>query len=243
MDLRRCLIVVIATAAAGAVGCVDILGLDHGTLEDPDGSVEASEPDGPGVVFEASAEHAPATEGGDVTTSETDSSARADAQSDVAGDRSLDTGVATDAGDAHAAPDACAYTLCPSGCWNTATDPLHCGSCTEACPYGANSEATCTGGSCGLTCLGGALDCDHQASDGCECTPVANGAVNCTSSGACGHVCDQGYVDCAGHPCSCGGGNVCLSNGTCGACRASLQPCQVGSDCCSGSCGATLTCL
>ena len=207
MHLRRCFLV-LAVTAAGAVGCVDILGLDHGTLEGPDGSVEASDPDGPSAVIEASAEHASAT----------------DAGPDGVEDRSLDTGIASDgtaaasdATDAHSAPDACAYTACASGCWNTATDPLHCGSCTQACPSGANSQATCSSGACGLTCLGGALDCNHQASDGCECAPVANAAINCTSSGGCGHVCDQGYVDCGGDPCSCGGGKVCLSDGTCGA--------------------------
>ncbi|HEX8796911.1 MAG TPA: hypothetical protein VF765_38430 [Polyangiaceae bacterium] len=247
--MRRSLVVFLAVTATGAVGCVDILGLDHGTPESSDGSVEASDPDGPSAALDASDERTSATDAA-ASVSQQDSGARDDAGRDAAEDRSWDTGVASDATggasdatDAHATPDACAYTACPSGCWDTVTDPLHCGSCTEACPYGANSQATCSSSSCGLTCLGGALDCDHQASNGCECTPVANGAINCTSSGVCGHVCDQGYVDCAGHPCSCGAGNVCLSNGTCGACRASLQPCQVGSDCCSGTCGATLTCL
>ena len=87
--------------------------------------------------------------------------------------------------------------------------------------------------------------------DGCSsatctekcCKPVKNGTAICTGDGTCGHVCDQGYVDCAGDPCSCGGGQLCLSDDTCGACRATLQPCQLGTDCCSGSCGAGSTCL
>jgi hypothetical protein len=115
--------------------------------------------------------------------------------------------------------------------------------CATACLYGPNSQPVCTGGVCGLQCTGGALDCDHQASDGCECAPVPNGSVNCTATGGCGHVCDQEYVDCAGSPCSCGGGMRCLSDDTCGACRATLQPCQLGTDCCSGNCGASSTCL
>jgi hypothetical protein len=57
-------------------------------------------------------------------------------------------------------------------------------------------------------------------------------------------VCDQGYLDCGGQACSCGGAdNRCLSDGVCGTCRATLQACQAGTDCCSGSCGLSLTCL
>lgn len=78
--------------------------------------------------------------------------------------------------------------------------------------------------------------------DGC-CSPVTNGVPVCTGTGACGHVCDQGYVDCASAACSCGGGQRCLSDDTCGACRSPLQPCHLGTDCCSGTCGAGSTCL
>jgi hypothetical protein len=84
---------------------------------------------------------------------------------------------------------------------------------------------------------------DRAADDVCACAPVPNGTVNCTPTGGCGHVCDQGYVDCAGSPCSCGAGLRCLSDQTCAACRATLQPCQLGTDCCSGNCGPTSTCL
>jgi hypothetical protein len=146
--------------------------------------------------------------------------------------------------DAVTAPDAaCAYTACPDGCWDTATDPLRCGSCSQTFPFGANSQATCNVGVCGLACLGGALDCDHQPYNGCECPPAPNGAASCVAGGACAHVCSAGYVDCGGAPCNCGGGQRCLSNDTCVACRSTLQPCQLGTDCCSGACGAGLTCL
>jgi hypothetical protein len=84
---------------------------------------------------------------------------------------------------------------------------------------------------------------DRQPDDACSCPPVPNGTANCTPTGGCAHVCDQGYVDCAGSPCSCGGGLRCLSNDTCGACRSALQACQLGTDCCSGDCGPTSTCL
>ncbi len=201
MDVRRWPIVLVVAVAAGAVGCVEILGLDQGKLEDSDASAAAGDPDASPVGLDAIADHAAGPE---------EASARGDAGApDVANDHSIrDAALGSDATDA--APlgtdAACAYTTCPNGCWDTANDPMHCGSCTKACPYGANSQATCTAGVCGQACL-------------------------------------HGYVDCAGQPCSCGGAQICLSNDTCGSCRAALQPCQVGSDCCSGSCGATLTCL
>lgn len=80
---------------------------------------------------------------------------------------------------------------------------------------------------------------------GC-CDPVPNGELVCNANGSCGHLCSSGYIDCGGNPCSCAGGNVCLadgSTGTCGACRKTLGACQKGSDCCSGMCTLSLTCL
>jgi hypothetical protein len=38
-------------------------------------------------------------------------------------------------------------------------------------------------------------------------------------------------------------GDGCAHDDACGSCRAPLQPCQVGTECCSGICGASLTCL
>lgn len=204
MDVRRWPVVLVAVIAAGSGACVEILGIDQGKLEGSDASADAGDTDASPVGLDAGAEQSPEPDG---------AAAHGDTGAfDVANDRSIrDAALASDAADASDAtppgPDAaCAYTACPTGCWDTANDPMHCGSCTKACAYGANSQATCTAGVCGQICL-------------------------------------HGYVDCAGQPCSCGGGQVCLSNDTCGSCRAALQPCQVGSDCCSGSCGATLTCL
>ncbi len=148
---------------------------------------------------------------------------------------------APDAGDGSAG---CGFTACPDGCHDTSSDPQHCGGCTTPCPFGVNSRAICTGGGCSIACTSGALDCDHDPANGCECAATpANGSLVCNANGTCGHICDQGYVDCGGRACSCGAADRCLSDGTCGACRASLQACQVGTDCCSGSCGAGLTCL
>jgi hypothetical protein len=210
----------VAGIVAVCAGCAGILGLDAGVGDGPDASADGEVDELPAI--------------GEARGDSTDDAA--DAIGPV-----LDSAGAPDAPDP---PEGgCPFTACPDGCDDTGTDPQDCGGCAIACLYGPNSQPVCTGGVCGLQCTGGALDCDHQASDGCECAPVPNGTLNCTATAGCGHVCDQGYVDCAGGPCSCGAGMRCLSDDTCGACRATLQPCQLGTDCCSGSCGASSTCL
>jgi hypothetical protein len=210
----------VVVLAAACAGCAGLLGLDAGTSDGADANADGDPADA--LAPDAGQR---AGEGGGVDASDADDGRPV----------SSEAAPATDA--------ACTYTLCPDGCDDTQSDPRNCGGCAHACPYGASSHATCSAGACGLTCLGGALDCDHQASDGCECSPVTNGVASCTAGGACGHSCNQGYVDCAGQPCSCGGGKRCLSDDTCGACRPTAQPCQLGDDCCSGTCAVTLTCL
>jgi hypothetical protein len=109
------------------------------------------------------------------------------------------------------------------------------GSAESGCPSGQKS--------CFSSCVGTGDPNYGCTPTGCTaCSSVPNATLSC-AGGACMTMCDEGYVDCAGAPCSCGAGNRCLSDDTCGPCRATLQPCQVGSDCCSGSCGAALTCL
>lgn len=109
----------------------------------------------------------------------------------------------------------------------------------------ASSEEGCSSGD--KACAGGCVAINDPSfgctTTGCSpCPAISNGAAVC-AGGVCAHTCDQGFVDCGGQACSCGGGNHCLSDGTCGPCRAALAPCNVGTDCCSGSCGANLTCL
>jgi hypothetical protein len=131
--------------------------------------------------------------------------------------------------------EACPLTACPTGCYDTTSDPQHCGGCSTSCGAGPDSYAVCVHGGCGIACTAGALDCNGLTADGCECRAIPNGNPYC-ASGACEHACEEGFVDCGGSRCSCGGGNVCLTGGTCGACRAHLQPCGANGDCCSNSC-------
>jgi hypothetical protein len=246
---RAARIAPIAGIVAVSAGCAGILGLDAGVGDGPDAGVDELPPlgeasrevDVDGV--ESAAAQGDARGGSDGVGSTGDGADALVTAVDSADAIGPEVDSARTPDSSESSEGGCPFTTCPDGCDDTETDPQDCGSCKNACVYGPNSQPVCTGGACGLQCTGGALDCDHQAADGCECTPVPNGTVNCTATGACGHVCDQGYVDCAGSPCSCGGGLRCLSDDTCGACRATLQPCQLGTDCCSGDCGANAACL
>jgi hypothetical protein len=62
---------------------------------------------------------------------------------------------------------------------NTATDPMHCGSCTTACPM----FATCNMGAC--ACPAGAMLC------GSTCAFTNFDPMNC---GMCGHACAMGQT-------------------------------------------------
>jgi hypothetical protein len=205
---RFLLLIAIAWSSSG---CAGLLGLDQGS---PDTEGGADAPDGttawPGDGFD----------GGEAIDAKTDTLGTADEASAIdsaseskdAAPLGDDANAAAEAGDSGFPPPPpdtgtpCALTTCGDACYDTSSDPDHCGNCTTVCPHGSNSKPVCT-------------------------------------NGACGQECDQGYVDCGGHACSCGAGNRCLSDGTCGTCRATLQACKTGSDCCSGACTLNLTCL
>jgi hypothetical protein len=97
MDVTRGCVVLVAVVAPSTVGCVGILGLDHGVPDDPDGPADVAEAS---VGDEASIDHASAPDG---VTSQEDSS-RGDsvapdvaAAPDVAGDHAADAVVGSDA--------------------------------------------------------------------------------------------------------------------------------------------------
>lgn len=85
--------------------------------------------------------------------------------------------------------------IAPDGCEvELATDPMHCGECTNACTF-PNAMATCTAGSCTLgSCLPGFEDCNGDRADGCEINTAADEA-NC---GRCGDPCPGSRTCCSG---------------------------------------------
>lgn len=67
---------------------------------------------------------------------------------------------------------------------NVTQDKANCGACGQICGE-SNAEAICENSTCKLTCQGSFLDCDGQASSGCE----VNGTADAKNCGACGKVC------------------------------------------------------
>jgi len=68
---------------------------------------------------------------------------------------------------------------------DTATSMDHCGGCNQKCAL-SNASETCAGGACKIVaCEGAYLDCNGEASDGCESNPATD-ANNC---GGCGNIC------------------------------------------------------
>jgi hypothetical protein len=126
MDVRC--VVLVAVLSAGTVGCVGLLGLDHGVPEDPDAS-DSRVPDGPSPMPEGDIDRA-----SDVATSREDSS-RGDevapdvaSAPDVADDRSADAVLTSDA------------TGADGGC-RTALQPCQVGS--ECCSGVCGAGLTC----------------------------------------------------------------------------------------------------
>jgi hypothetical protein len=103
-----------------------------------------------------------------------------------------------------------------NGC-ETALDSLsNCGACGLQCRF-PNAAAACTAGRCAIgACVAGFVNCDGDATNGCE----VNTQTDPTNCGACGTACAAGQV-CSG-----------------GACRAS---CAAGQTECSGACTSTQT--
>ncbi len=87
-------------------------------------------------------------------------------------------------------------TMCPDGCFDLNTDPLHCGSCSTVCTGGQ----TCAAGKCTTGTTTDCTSCETQA-DSSTCTTAYDSCEadsNCTSYASC----DSG---CSGDP-------TCLSN-------------------------------
>jgi len=90
-------------------------------------------------------------------------------------------------------------TCCGTQCESLATDPAHCGSCTNVCDSTHSNGATCVSSVCEYaSCGAGYADCSTASNDvdGCECptapTP-AQGTAGCCSK-SCQTVHMNGYM-------------------------------------------------
>lgn len=98
----------------------------------------------------------------------------------------------------------CEHQVCDDAgtlhCFDTDTDPLHCGSCGHAC----DADATCVAGRC---------VCDPSAPTTCgnDCVDLMTDPANC---GSCDHRCDAGMGMCAGGMCACSAGESLCAVGT-----------------------------
>jgi len=127
---------------------------------------------------------------------------------------------------------------CAKVCVDTQSDPDNCGAC-EACPVADNATTVCRMGRCGVgQCSPGFGDCNQRYADGCEtpttsdvancggcgnaCPAVQNGAPTC-QAGACGHLCNLGFLHCSGNPADGCEANIGSDPKNCGSCGNSCQ--------------------
>ncbi len=131
---------------------------------------------------------------------------------------------------------------------NTLTDPMRCGSCTNACNL-ANAVEGCSAGSCTVaSCDPGFGDCDRAAANGCEinlqtdvtrcgtCSNTCNltRATEACVAGACAVAsCDAGYGNCDGVASNGCEVNLQTDVTHCGMCPTACPACH---SCSSGTC-------
>jgi len=144
-------------------------------------------------------------------------------------------------------------TNCDGGCFDLDASAKSCGACNAHCPAEPNANPVCTAGKCGITCSSGFLDCNGDASDGCEvipndpthcgnCTTVcpAYPEATTTCNGAtstCGFSCNPLHEDCnraASDGCECNLTTHSCFSGVCTICSAPKTPCVTVAECCNG---------
>ncbi len=135
------------------------------------------------------------------------------------------------------------YCTAYGACFNLATDPSHCGSCSNTCPSYPDSTSTCTAGTCGFTCLSGYGNCDGVASNGCE----TNLETNVNDCGACGNVCSLANATpvCSAGTCQIGTCNHNYGNCdgiTANGCETNLQTSSADCGHCGHACGSGQSC-
>lgn len=88
-------------------------------------------------------------------------------------------------------------TMCPDGCFDTSSDPLHCGSCTVIC----GSGQACVSGQCSTgNTTGDCTTCETTADTG-TCAgdySTCSADANCTGYGSCAAGCAAGDTTCLG---------------------------------------------
>jgi len=148
---------------------------------------------------------------------------------------------------------------CPMGercppfdqCFDTLSDPQHCGDCLTSCTSGPNVDpagnSQCIAGQCQLACAATFADCDNDPKNGCESDlniglPVAvgstGGLITVTHCGQCGVTCAPDQT-CRNGQCEClNGGQRCNSLGGC--LDTNNDPAHCGA--CGNACGQNEIC-
>ena len=94
-------------------------------------------------------------------------------------------------------------TSCGGTCFTTATDPLHCGGCSNACSSNHVVAPSCSAGKCNGACATNYADCDkNKLTNGCE-IDVTTSIANC---GGCGSACSTNFINANCTASSCNGG-------------------------------------
>lgn len=141
----------------------------------------------------------------------------------------------------------------PNGCEaNLLTDPLHCGSCPNACKDPPHGTPGCSGGNCTLaSCDSGWDDCNGDIDDGCEsnlmldvlhcgacsraCSTTPGVAARSCTTGLCTSLCKTSNLNCSmpAAPAADNGCEVLESASQCGSCT---NQCSTGFKCASSLC-------
>jgi hypothetical protein len=114
-------------------------------------------------------------------------------------------------------------TCCDEACVDLQSDALHCGECGTECEVPAHSVASCVEGECGSACAGDYVDCDGNATNGCEWDSDFGG--DCVCEPGTTQACYYGAAETLGvGPCK-AGKRTCIPSGTSwGICEGAVTP-------------------